>query len=107
MKCPRCGNYGWFGHHTCPPAYDVWLKDDEDQEDVVEVLADSPEEAATKFVEKHYADWDYPKAVTVIVKNWRADNYAGRLYTYEVTVEAHPVFTAGLLSEKPATDEAK
>lgn len=103
-KCPICKNYCWISKHTCPPAYGVRL-DDWDSEEEVEVHANSPEEAAKKFLSDRFADFEYPRSATVIVNDWRANHYEGYLYTYEIQVESEPVFYAELISEKPNTPE--
>lgn len=101
-KCQIYGIYGWVGSHKCPPAYGV-RRDDWDSEDEVEVYAESPEDAARRFLEERFADFEYPRSMTVIVNDWKANNWAGKEYTYEVTVEAQPVFYAELISEQEPT----
>lgn len=93
VKCLRCGKWGFEDKHTCPPAYGV-RTEDMDQEEEVEVLSDSPEDAATKYAEDRFYDFGCPNEMTVVVNDWRD----GRLYTYNITVEPQPVFYADLLS---------
>jgi hypothetical protein len=98
QKCPICKKWGWANTHTCPPAYGVRMSDcDRDEE--VEVYADDPEEAAKTYLSDRFAEFEYPKSATVIVNDWRANHWGGHEYTYEITVEAQPVFYAELISE--------
>jgi hypothetical protein len=97
-KCPICKRWGWLGKHKCPPAYGVRM-DDWDPEEEVEVYANDPEDAAKTFLSDRFAEFEYPRSATVIVNDWRADHWAGRLYKYEITVEAQPVFYAELVEE--------
>lgn len=106
QKCKICHRYGWMETHTCPPAYGVRMED-WDTEEEVEVHATSPEEAATTFLSDRFADFEYPSNATVIVNDWRADHWAGRLYTYEITVESQPVFYANLIEEKSVQEEVE
>ena len=104
LRCPICKQWGWTGTHKCAPAYGCRLED-WDKEEEVEVHANSPEEAATTFLEERFSDFEYPKSATVIVNDWRANHYAGHLYTYEVTVEAVPSFSAELIKDEPPKQE--
>lgn len=103
-KCPVCKQWGWSGAHTCPPAYGVRLEDS-DPSDEEEVRADSPEEAAKAFLDKHYYDLEYPNSATVIVNDWRAHHNRGHLYTFNVTVEMAPVFHAEQISDAMVPDD--
>lgn len=57
-KCERCGDYGWLNSHTCPPAFMVKLKDDED-EAARQVYASDADRAAVRFCERYDSDFDH------------------------------------------------
>lgn len=102
--CKICRRWGWDDKHKCPPAYGV-RPADYDRDEEIEVYADSPEEAAREYLSDHYADFDYPRSMTVIVNDWRANHWGGHEYTYEVTVEMEPRFYAECVKDEPVKQE--
>lgn len=67
------------------PDYGHTLEDDAET-----IEAFDPGHAAEKYVEKHFANWEYPTAVTVHVRPIGDD----RDLKFEVISEAVPVFHA-------------
>lgn len=53
------------------------------------------DDAAEKYVERKFADWEYPREVTVVVQEiGDGEDPVGAPRTFVVTVEAAPVFSA-------------
>lgn len=99
--CPRCNEYMFeaFGPHKCKPAYFV-RPDFYDPGDETEAFGDSPADAAEKWYERRFADFDYITNITLIV----IDPRKNIRYTVEVEVESVPSFSASVEHEEPITE---
>jgi hypothetical protein len=93
-QCTKCGEWGWSSHR-CKPTWFV-RPDYYDEGEERTVYANDPEEAATKFLDERFSDFDYPKSMTVIVIN--PDHT--EQHTVEIEVEAVPSFHASITESK-------
>lgn len=96
-RCPICKEHDFMGAHRCKPSYEV-RPDYDDGGDTSTIYADSPEEAAENFLEKHHSDYDYPSSMTVVVT--RDDEE----WVFEIEVETVPSFTASEKSHRKVED---
>lgn len=86
-RCPVCKKSDFLGRHTCPPSWEVfWV--DGDEEDAVTVYADDAEGAACDFAS---ARWDYDTG------SWDVKvrkDFESEWQVFTVTVEMVPSFSA-------------
>ncbi len=96
-RCSRCGEYDFVQSHKCGKSWEAFCPNyGEDPEDARTVYADGEaKDAAEKFVDDHFSDWDYPQEVEV----WVRENTESEWQKFTVTVEAAPVFTATKIKE--------
>lgn len=97
-KCRQCGEYGFTESHRCPSA---WLvrREHYDDDDAQTVYADDAGEAAEKYADKNFADWEYPTSPIDIAVRSKTDEAWRR---FEVSVEAVPEFHAHEVPEEAA-----
>ena len=89
--CPKCDGYvGLIAeYHKCPPIFKVRPSYEEDAEQSANVYADNIVQAAEKYYERRFADYDFATQIELIVVS-----PGGVSYLVDVRVESVPQFTA-------------
>lgn len=102
INCPICGGYIFTSGlpHKCPPAWEVYLEG-EDEDDFEIIYEHFDEDAACKYVEKHYCDFDYPDNVVVFVRRHIKGEVQHVEQSFYVTAEQKTVFSATKRKLKP------
>jgi hypothetical protein len=100
---PLCKEWDWSNVHQCGPLFLCRPDDYEFGEDDREVYAQTPEKAAIKFAEGWFFQGNYFQDMTVHV----VDTLKGKDFTFEITVESVPYFSAdpGEVRDLPAEPE--
>lgn len=95
-RCAICGTFSVFGHHRCPPKWEVHVPDYHGEDDWSAVFAHDAEEAAERYAEKYDSEGDYTvvggSSLTVYVR--AADDPDAKVIKYEVSGEAVPRYSA-------------
>lgn len=97
-ECPICGQFKFFGSHTCPPVWYVHFKDNDDDEQTI--YASDPKTAAQDFTASN-SDWESGDAQTVIVRKPGED----KSQTFTVYREMVPCYTAQEVRDHKPQDE--
>lgn len=90
-RCLTCDKFDWTGIHECPPKWEAILNNYHDEDEPGFVFSDGDaENAAVKFANEHFGDWDYPSEMQIWVRKDEDDPWR----KFDVTVESVPMFSA-------------
>lgn len=89
-RCDICGEYGYMRIHQCKPVFQVIRRDYDDIENPRTERGYDEEEAAKKYAEKNFSEWDYLCDTEIWVRKSENDEWV----KFSVTVQDVPEFFA-------------
>ncbi len=88
-ECTKCGEYSLF-EHKCKPEWEVVCADYLDVDDPGKTFGFDAKLAALRFVEKNFANLDYPEEMEIWVKKHEDTKWQ----KFDIEVRAEPAFYA-------------